>query len=95
MPKNRHWIVEFDEKDGSSFVTKSFDRTPEYALTFLRQNLTHLFRLGFHNQCRFLGYGPEEVRTPDNSIKSRVLYQLSYGPFETIPVIISNFNVVG
>jgi len=39
---------EFDEKYGSSFVTKKFDRNLEYALTFLCQNLTHLFRLGSH-----------------------------------------------
>ena len=25
----------------------------KYALTFLRQNLTHIFRLYSHNQCRF------------------------------------------
>ncbi len=47
--------MEFDKKDESSFVAKRFDRTQEYALTFLRQNMTHLFRLGSHNQCRFLG----------------------------------------
>ncbi len=47
--------MEFDEKYGSSFITKKLDRTHEYALTFLRRNLTHIFRLGSHFLMHYPG----------------------------------------